>query len=153
MKQESSYCCYSELLDSKRMNISQLSWFKLNCLKTLFCNLNIYNMPWEFKAESKIIQKARNFINTSRQTFACSFWYPKPFFHTLHRCPFCRHSPGNNENLVGAQNFYKFCKWRTYSFHMDQISLFLRSKLYFHSAFFHHFLWYSLHRLSMYLEW
>lgn len=56
--------------------------------------------------------------------FACSFWYPKPFFHTLHRCPFCRHSPGSNENLVGSQNFYKFCKWRTYSFHMDRILLF-----------------------------
>ena len=59
--------------------------------------------------------------------------------------PFCRHSPGNNENPAGVQNFYKFCKWRTYSFHTDQTLLFLRSKPYFRSTFFHHFLWYSLH--------
>lgn len=111
----------------------------------LFCNLNNYDTPWKFKAKSKMIQKARNFINTSRQTFVCSSWYPKPFSHTLHRCPFCRHSPGSNENRVGAQNFYKFCKWKIYSFHMDRILLFLRSKLYFHSAFFHHFLDQNIH--------
>lgn len=36
MRQESSNYCYSELLDSKRMNTSQLSWFKLNCLKSCY---------------------------------------------------------------------------------------------------------------------
>lgn len=44
--------------------------------------------------------------------------------HTLHTGPFCRHSPGSDENPIGAQNVYKFCKWRTYSSHRDQILLF-----------------------------
>lgn len=136
------------------MNTDQLCWLKLNHLSWSRLFLSWTSMlSLENSKQKEKSQKASNFINTSIQMFACSFWYPKPFFHTLHRCPFCRHSPGSNENPVGAQNFYKFCKWRIYSFHMDQISLFLKSKLYFHSAFFHHFLWYSLHHLSMYLEW
>lgn len=66
--------------------------------------------------------------------------------------PICSHSPGRDENPAGAQNCYKFCKWKTYSFYRDRILHFWRSNLPSIQLSSTTFCGIPYH-LSMYLEW